>query len=187
MNDINKRFRDVIDVYNYTPAQFADLIGAGRSLISHVLSGRNRPGLELLQKVLRAFPDVQAQWLLMGTGPMTGQHDQKAPTHTDQPTQEDLSPSDGEASTHEYQSEGSVETARADRNHTPTKKAVTIKDQEEAPERDASNTKEIPSRKPDQEAPKSVASRKLVRVLLIFDDGTFEESQRPTAARDNMH
>jgi transcriptional regulator with XRE-family HTH domain len=46
---------------------FAEEIGVQRSSVSHVLSGRNKPSLEFIQKVLRTFPKVDANWLVNGS------------------------------------------------------------------------------------------------------------------------
>ena len=56
--------------FNYSPSIFADEIGVIRSSISHIISGRNNPGLELLQKVLIRFPQISSDWLLLGRGEM---------------------------------------------------------------------------------------------------------------------
>ena len=50
--------------------KFADLIGVQRSSVSHVLSGRNNPSYDFLQKTLKAFPGLKADWIMLGTGPM---------------------------------------------------------------------------------------------------------------------
>jgi transcriptional regulator with XRE-family HTH domain len=39
-----------------------------RSSISHILSGRNKPSLDFLEKILGAYPKYNAEWLVMGTG-----------------------------------------------------------------------------------------------------------------------
>ena len=51
---------------NLTASAFADEIGVQRSSMSHILSGRNKPSLELIQKVLSRFPKVSADWLIAG-------------------------------------------------------------------------------------------------------------------------
>lgn len=56
----------IIESHGLTAGAFADRIGVQRSNVSHVLSGRNKPGFEFLEKVLLAFPKVQAHWLLTG-------------------------------------------------------------------------------------------------------------------------
>ncbi|MCK4663896.1 MAG: helix-turn-helix transcriptional regulator [Bacteroidales bacterium] len=53
-----------------TPSKFADKIGVQRSSISHILTGRNNPSLELIQKILNNFPDINAEWLIIGKGNM---------------------------------------------------------------------------------------------------------------------
>lgn len=51
-------------------SKFAELIGVNRSSISHLLSGRNNPSLDVLQKVLLSFPHINPDWLLLGQGNM---------------------------------------------------------------------------------------------------------------------
>ncbi len=55
---------------NLTSAKFADEIGVQRSSISHVLSGRNKPGLEFIQKILKTYPEINSDWILFGKGIM---------------------------------------------------------------------------------------------------------------------
>ncbi len=56
----------IIDSQRLTAGAFADKIGVQRSNVSHVLSGRNKPSFEFVEKMLLAFPKVQAHWLLTG-------------------------------------------------------------------------------------------------------------------------
>lgn len=60
------RFRYVMKVYNETPSSFADKIGVQRSSISHILSKRNKPSLDFIQKILEHYPKIDAQWLING-------------------------------------------------------------------------------------------------------------------------
>jgi len=64
--EVKDRIRMVIDSQKLTAGAFADSIGVQRSNVSHVLSGRNKPSFEFVEKVLLAFPKVQAHWLLTG-------------------------------------------------------------------------------------------------------------------------
>lgn len=61
-----ERIRKVIDESELSSAAFADKIGVQRSSISHILSGRNKPSLDFILKVLHAYPSVQSEWLLLG-------------------------------------------------------------------------------------------------------------------------
>ncbi|MEJ7666551.1 MAG: helix-turn-helix transcriptional regulator [Hymenobacter sp.] len=64
------RIRQLLEEKQLTPTQFADLIGVGRPVVSHILSERNKPSLEVVQRVVEAFPEIALPWLLRGTGPM---------------------------------------------------------------------------------------------------------------------
>ena len=62
-----ERILELMKDKNLTPSQFADEIGIQRSGMSHLISGRNKPSLEFIMKVLKRFPDVKAEYLLYGT------------------------------------------------------------------------------------------------------------------------
>ena len=55
---------------NLTSTKFADTIGVQRSSISHILSGRNKPSFDFIEKMLKAYPRIDAQWLITGKGQM---------------------------------------------------------------------------------------------------------------------
>ncbi|TXG39766.1 helix-turn-helix domain-containing protein [Seonamhaeicola maritimus] len=66
--EFSKRLKKVIDYYGETASSFAEKINVQRSSISHILSGRNKPSLEFVLKVLSSFPEVELYWLLNGKG-----------------------------------------------------------------------------------------------------------------------
>ena len=47
-------------------ASFAQRIGVPRSTISHLVSGRNKPSLDLLVKIIDSFPEVTLDALVYG-------------------------------------------------------------------------------------------------------------------------
>lgn len=53
-----------------TAAQFADKIGISPSSLSHILSGRNNPSLEVVMKIHKACDYISLDWLLYGEGEM---------------------------------------------------------------------------------------------------------------------
>ena len=65
-----ERIRILLESRQLTPTQFADIIGVARPIVSHILSGRNKPSLEVVQRILAAMPDLAMPWLLNGAGPM---------------------------------------------------------------------------------------------------------------------
>lgn len=63
-----ERLQRILSHYDLSASAFADAIGVQRSSISHLLSGRNKPSLDFVLKVVRAFPEVNLYWLLNGKG-----------------------------------------------------------------------------------------------------------------------
>jgi transcriptional regulator with XRE-family HTH domain len=63
-----ERLDQILSHYEMTASAFADAIGVQRSSISHLLSGRNKPSLDFVLKVVREFPEVNLYWLLNGKG-----------------------------------------------------------------------------------------------------------------------
>jgi transcriptional regulator with XRE-family HTH domain len=60
------RIKKIISDNQLTNSSFADKIGVPRSSISHILSGRNNPSLDLIIKILKSFPEINADFLLTG-------------------------------------------------------------------------------------------------------------------------
>lgn len=67
---MKERIQKIIDDKKMTPSRFADEVGLNRPAVSHILNGRNNPGLEALQRILARFTDINAAWLISGTGPI---------------------------------------------------------------------------------------------------------------------
>lgn len=63
-----KRLEQIIEYYGLSASSFSDKIGVQRSSISHILSGRNKPSLDFVMKILSSFPEVDLYWLLNGKG-----------------------------------------------------------------------------------------------------------------------
>jgi len=66
--DFGKRIQKIMDHYAISASSFADYMGVGRSSISHILSGRNKPSLDFVMKIIEAYTDVDLHWLLYGKG-----------------------------------------------------------------------------------------------------------------------
>ena len=74
--DFIKRLEIILDYYSLNASSFADKIGVQRSSLSHLLSGRNKPSLDFILKILDVFPDVDLYWILNGKGsfPKNSEH-----------------------------------------------------------------------------------------------------------------
>lgn len=70
---INDKIKQILIDKNLTPSYFADEIGVQRSSISHILSGRNRPSFDIIQKIIRRFPELGYEWIMEEDSQMGGQ------------------------------------------------------------------------------------------------------------------
>ena len=64
------RIKNVIDYSQLSSSAFADTIGISRSGLTHLLTGRNQPSLDVARKILAKFPEISTEWLIMGMGEM---------------------------------------------------------------------------------------------------------------------
>jgi transcriptional regulator with XRE-family HTH domain len=64
--EILDRIKMVMKANQMNAASFADRIGVQRSNLSHILTGRNKPSLDFIEKMLIQFPKVNASWLISG-------------------------------------------------------------------------------------------------------------------------
>lgn len=79
--DFVKRLEIILDYYGLSASGFADKIGVQRSSLSHLLSGRNKPSLDFILKIIEVFPEVDLYWILNGKGnfPKSEQNEKEIP------------------------------------------------------------------------------------------------------------
>ena len=66
--DFIQRLEFIMEHFGLSASSFADKINVQRSSISHLLSGRNKPSLDFVMKVLDIFPELNLYWFLDGKG-----------------------------------------------------------------------------------------------------------------------
>lgn len=133
--EFSKRLHVILDYYDISAAVFADAIQVGRSSISHILSGRNKPSLDFVLKIVQTYPEVEMYWLLNGKGTFPKSETIVAPSSKkEEPAT--LSKNDGVAETN----------------------------------------KSIPRAVIPENSPlgNSASTKKIKRVVLFYEDGTFE-------------
>ena len=63
---MHERLRKWMSNESLKPSKLAENIKVNRATISHILSGRNKPSIEFLQKLLNNYSDLNANWLITG-------------------------------------------------------------------------------------------------------------------------
>ncbi|PCH99538.1 MAG: transcriptional regulator [Flavobacteriaceae bacterium] len=66
--EFSERLRKLLSYYDISAAGIAEILGIQRSTMSHLLSGRNKPSLDVVLKILKHYPEVELYWLINGQG-----------------------------------------------------------------------------------------------------------------------
>lgn len=69
--DLVDRIKSIMESKGLNPTSFSKQINEPNpSKISHIFNHRNKPSLELMYKILKTFPDISSEWLILGVGSM---------------------------------------------------------------------------------------------------------------------
>ncbi|WP_194852445.1 helix-turn-helix domain-containing protein [Nonlabens antarcticus] len=147
-DDFSKRLVQIMERHDLNASSFADLVGVGRSSISHLLSGRNKPSLDFVLSVLKQFSDVDLYWFLNGKGTYP-----KTIVESDQKTS--VSSSKQPKPNPIFQSE--QESIKPVPEHIPNAQDI-----------DSKLTATSPNKK----------GKNITKVILFYEDGTFESFDR---------
>jgi len=74
---MHERLKNWMEIEGLKSSALADSIGVNRATISHILSGRNKPSIDFLEKLLNVYPNINANWLISGIGYMQDNMEQK--------------------------------------------------------------------------------------------------------------
>ncbi len=74
---MHSRLKNWMESEGLKSSALADSIGVNRATISHILSGRNKPSIDFLEKLLQQYSDLNANWLITGIGFMQASKQQK--------------------------------------------------------------------------------------------------------------
>lgn len=145
---MNTRLKQFLAAENITQAQFADSINVVRASVSHVLSGRNNPSFDFIKAMMQRYPNLNIDWLMFGKGRMY--KDQTVSPEPDIP--EDLLFPE-------------IDVEDTTRMQFPVQF-------EEKPET-AETSSDV---KPLNDVAQTIVNqRKVSKIIILFDDGTFQE------------
>ena len=162
---MNLRLQQFLAAENISQSQFADEIGVARASVSHIIAGRNRPGYDFLSSMIAHYPTLNVEWLLTGKGKMyKGRHDDEDLLFKGDPAMSPVIP--------------------AGMTVTPVSESATLFDapspaeavsdaHTSAPDAETAATIEINTS--NNAAQSSKNQRKAIKVIVFYDDGTFQE------------
>ena len=179
------RINLILRAKNITARQFAEEIGIQPSGMSHILGGRNNPSLDFAVKVLRRYPEIDANWLLMGKGAMYGNgtvepvrdpmpqfsFGEEEPVRVPEPVQSE----ERRAESEEWSAEG--EAPRREIEHLEEKRYYSEERREEGEERILDEKTFCESMPKDEDvlvSPGASIEDGVKKVVLIYGDNTYE-------------
>ncbi|WP_367913124.1 helix-turn-helix domain-containing protein [Leadbetterella sp. DM7] len=63
MSSLRDKIEALILGLELSSTRFADVIGVKRPIISHILTERNKPSLDIIQKIVERFPELEYNWI----------------------------------------------------------------------------------------------------------------------------
>ena len=157
---MNTRLKQFLAAENISQSQFADTIKVVRASVSHVLSGRNNPGYDFIKAIMAAYPTLNMDWLILGKGKMYKEVAQDGPTASPERDFSMISPEPELFDERNY-----IEQTVQD---SPVIEQISVpKIQSPMPaEQSITSSKAI-------QIP--INQRKVVKIAIFFDDGTYQE------------
>ncbi|MBE6286039.1 MAG: helix-turn-helix transcriptional regulator [Bacteroidales bacterium] len=159
MNE-RERIELLMKCYGLTPSQLADRTGIQRASVSHIISGRNKPSLEVLQKIYEAFPELDLGWLMTGKG--------------EEPVALDFAA--GDAAEAEITLFSQPLTEKEPELSVASPRRVQVERQEQPARQLQSSRSAERQRKPVVQKPRqqAVSERRIKEIRIFYTDGTYE-------------
>lgn len=148
-----------IESLQLTPTEFADTIGVSRASISSIKTGRTQPTLSLVEKIKQRFPEIDINWLILGEGdaPIVNRSESETELFSDDEVKAEIeitqTSSNDDTTANEYQAVYIAETPRKIEEEPQV-----LNQETNVPVQSTSERK-----------------RSVKKVILLYDDGSFEE------------
>ncbi|MGM9509511.1 hypothetical protein ACS5NO_17370 [Larkinella sp. GY13] len=70
---IGDRFSKLIEALRTNKSAFAKSIGKSHTMVGTIIEGKNKPGFDVIEAIVTAYPNVNTDWLIKGEGEMLKQ------------------------------------------------------------------------------------------------------------------
>lgn len=163
---MKNRIVKLMKAEHLSPSKFAETIGVQRSNISHIISGRNKPSLEFVQRILSIYKNISSDWLIFGKGNMyrEGLTEKDSTSHVDSLFEGEMDEND------------LIEESYETENEHPQSKNTNKQIKQE---KIIQQKEKIEMRQNEHQAFSNIATelieKKVERIVLFFSDKTFKE------------
>lgn len=174
------RINLILRAKNITAKQFAEEIGIQPSGMSHIMGGRNNPSLEFVSKVLRRYPEIDANWLLLGRGEMYASGTTAPSAYTPSAASAASTPAEPQPAAEPTLFGDESPLPPADEAVAPTPQPYAEVEEQTgvAPKVEEDTPHYAPSyivSAPQEETAVPDCKRRLTRILMVYSDNTFVE------------
>ena len=161
---MNTRLKQFLAAENISQAQFADIINVVRASVSHVLAGRNNPSYDFIKAIMDNYPDLNIEWLILGKGKMYKDRTANAEPAQSQAPKEDFS---DDLLFPVFEEESSSETADTSPSESEIPAVLSGYQANTASVSEINTTNSM--------GQTIVKQRKVSKIIVLFDDGSFQE------------
>lgn len=179
---MNSRLLQFLTAENITQAQFADSIGVARASISHIISGRNKPSYEFISAMMRQYPQLNPEWLILGKGRMYNDGSRQAPQISGTQDDDLLFPADYDSpalATQKPAVQQETVVARPSKmNQRVFQDGSELGDrtlQENAAKVKETSETQFSEQRAEAQLANNQQTRRVSKIIIFFDDGTFQE------------
>ena len=164
---MDTRLQQFLAAENISQAQLADTLKVARASVSHIIAGRNKPGYDFISSLLRCYPTLNPDWLINGKGKMyrTADNASSVPGESGNAVVEDDDLLFPDSETIAPQDSPSIQTSII-QNNTTSQLQPDIKHSQA----------DISQLQPEiRQRQIEIKQRKAVRIVVLYDDGTYQE------------
>ncbi len=75
MNSVFARMYEIMKADGLSQGKMAEILGVSNASVSHMINGRNNPGIEVVKSFSRSYPSIDMNWLIKGVDAGPGEED----------------------------------------------------------------------------------------------------------------
>ena len=179
---MDTRLQQFLAAENISQAQLADTLKVARASVSHIIAGRNKPGYDFISSLLRCYPNLNPDWLINGKGKMyrtAADNASSVPGESGNAVVEDDDLLFPDSETIAPQDSPSIQTSII-QNNTTSQLQPEIKHKQADISQLQPDIKykqaDISQLQPEiRQRQAEIKQRKAVRIVVLYDDGTYQE------------